>query len=173
MERSVRMPLGVIVERREIDNRWQKWRWIPVAVIPGAAAIDTWRELRRGERWVQYHAATLTLELHRKETEGYRYNLSGRQPSIYVGLRRQSGSEHAYQPFMVTASPYEAQSYIEFGDDIVEAVPMPASLVAWVQAFVDRHHVDEPFYNRKRKRWTGGDDEADGAMPAGTERSDG
>jgi hypothetical protein len=30
---------------------------------------------------------------------------------------------------------------------------MPPDLVAWVQAFVDKHHVDEPFYKRKRKRY--------------------
>jgi hypothetical protein len=30
---------------------------------------------------------------------------------------------------------------------------MPPDLVAWVQAFIDRHHVDEPFQKRKRKRY--------------------
>ena len=38
------------------------------------------------------------------------------------------------------------------GDDLVEAVPMPDGLIAWVQAFIDRHHVDQPFVKRKRKR---------------------
>ncbi len=169
MERSVRMPLGVVIERREIDHRWQKWRWTPLAVIPGAPKVEAWTELRRGERWVQFHAATLPLELHRKETEAYRYNLSGNQPAIYVGLRRQSGGEHEFAPFVVTASPYEAQSYTEFGDDIVEAVPMPEGLIAWVQAFIDRHHVDEPFRKRKRKPWKDGEAET-APRPPTTER---
>jgi hypothetical protein len=38
------------------------------------------------------------------------------------------------------------------GDDLVEAVPMPEGLIAWVQAFVERHHVDQPFEKRKRNR---------------------
>ena len=29
---------------------------------------------------------------------------------------------------------------------------MPPDVVAFVQSFVDEHHVDEPFYKRKRKR---------------------
>jgi hypothetical protein len=148
-ERSVRMPLGVVVERREIDHRWQRWSWRPVAVIPGAAVVDSWKELQRGARFVRWHAATLPLVLHRKETEGYRYNLSGRVPAVYVGLRRQSGGPFEVAPFLVTASPYEAQS---FTDDIVEAVAMSDGLIAWVQDFVDRHHVDEPFRKRKRDR---------------------
>ena len=149
MERSIYMPLGVVVERRELDNRWERWAWQPVAVIPGAAPVDQWRELVRGERFVRWHAATLPLELHRTETEGYRANLSGRVPAIYVGLRKQSGGEHEYAPVLVTASPYEAACYSE---DLVEPVPMPDGLIAWVQGFVDRHHVDEPFEKRKRDK---------------------
>ena len=149
MERSIRMPLGVVIERREIDNRWQRWAWQPVAVLPGAPPLTQWRELLRGDRFVRWHAATLPLELHRKETEGYRYNLSGKVPAIYVGLRAQDGDADRFAPFLVTASPYEAQYY---PDDLVEPVPMPDGLIAWVQAFVDRHHVDEPFRKRKRDR---------------------
>lgn len=143
------MPLGVVVERREIDNRWQRFAWKPVAVIPGAPPVGEWRELVRGERFVRWHAATLPLELHRKETEGYRYNLSAKAPAIYVVLRPQDGGPHEVAPFLVTASPYEAECYL---DDIVEAVPMPDGLIAWVQDFVQRHHVDEPFRKRKRDR---------------------
>ena len=56
-----------------------------------------------------------------------------------------------YRLFLVTASPWEAHAHQEFGDDLVEAVPMPEPVVAWVQDFVDRHHVDRPFYKRRRK----------------------
>ena len=109
MERRISMPLGVVVERREIDNRWQRFAWRPVAVIPGAPPVAEWRELVRGERFVRWHAATLPLELHRTDTEGYRVNLSGRVPAVSVVLRkvqpsaRTAGNELA--PFAVTASP--------------------------------------------------------------------
>jgi len=157
------MPLGVVVERREIDNRWQRWAWKAVGVIPGAPPIDAWRELARGDRFVRWHAATLTLELHRTETEGYRANLSGKVPAIYVVLRKIQPSERSagndIAPFLVTASPYEAEGYLE-GEDVVEVTPMSEGLIAWVQAFIQRHHVDEPFVKRKRKRAKGGDGEA-------------
>jgi hypothetical protein len=154
MERRISMALGVVVERRELDNRWQRWAWKAVAVIPGAPPIEAWRELMRGDRCVRWHAATMLLVLHRSETEAYRVNLSGRSPAIYVVLRavppsaRTAGNDVA--PFAVTASPYDAEGYME-GDDLVEAVPMPDGLVAWVQAFIQRHHVDQPFEKRKRK----------------------
>jgi hypothetical protein len=155
MERRIHMPLGVVVERRELDNRWQRFAWKPVAVIPGAPPITAWRELARGDRFVRWHAATLLFELHRAETEAYRVNLSGRLPSAYVVLRKTKPSESTAGndviPFLVTASPYEAEGYLE-GDDVVEVVPMPEALIAWVQAFVERHHVDQPFVKRKRKR---------------------
>lgn len=152
VERSITMPIGVVVERRELDNRWQKWAWNAVAVIPGAPAVTEWREIARGARFVRYHAATLPLELHRKLTDTYRYNLSGQVPSVYVVLRRQSSGAHEYAPVRLTACPYEAQSYEIDGEAIVDAVPMTEGLIAWVQAFVDRHHVDRPFYKRQRKR---------------------
>jgi len=56
----------------------------------------------------------------------------------------------SYRPVTVTASPYLAEDLLD-GDDIVEALAMPEGLIAWVQAFIDRHHVDEPFVKRKRK----------------------
>src|SRR5688572_11435120 len=113
MERRSSMALGVVVERREIDNRWQRWSWKAVAVIPGAPPVDAWRELVRGDRFVRWHAATLPLELHRAETEAYRVNLSGRSPAIYVVLRNVESSERTagndVAPFTVTASPYDAE----------------------------------------------------------------
>jgi hypothetical protein len=170
MERSIRMPLGVVVERQELDNPWQRWTWKAVAVLPGAPPVEAWRELARGERSVRWHAATLPLALHRAETEAYRVNLSGRSPSIYVVLRKTRPSEQTagneVAPFLVTASPYEAEGYME-GDDLVEVAPMPQALIAWVREFVERHHVDQPFVKRKRTKGAkpGGDGRANGFSP--------
>lgn len=152
-EKMQTMPLGVVIERREIDNPWQSYVWAPVAVIPGAPAADGWRELARGEGWVRYHVATLTMELHRKETEAYRANLSSARPAIFVMLAEtdDEDAEHEVMATLVTASPYEAQDYLDSGETIVEGVAMPDGVIAFVQAFIDRHHVDEPFVKRKRK----------------------
>jgi hypothetical protein len=150
-ERQVTMPIGIVVERRRIDHPWAKERWRPVEVVPGAGAREPWRLLVEGDGWARWLAAVLPLELHRKDTEGYRYTLSGHQPALFVVMRPAPGEPFPWYPVHITASAWEAQGHQEFGDDIVEAVAMPEAIVAWVQDFVDRHHVDEPFYKRKRK----------------------
>ena len=127
-------------------------------MIPGAPALDPagdWRLLQEGEGWARYHAGTLPLELFHRETEGYKVNLSQEPPRLFVVMRTgaDSDSQHELVPFLVTACPYEAQDYLDSGEEVVEGVAMPPDLVAFVQAYIDRHHVDEPFYKRKRKRY--------------------
>jgi hypothetical protein len=121
-----------------------------VAAVPGAAPAE-WLRLRELADRTLFHAVTLPLELHRKETDGYRYSLSGEPPRLFVVMRRTGCADFPWRPFLVTASAWEAQGYQEFGDDLVEAVPMPDAVIAWVQEFVTRHHVDEPFFKRRRK----------------------
>ncbi len=146
------MPVGVVVERRELDNKWVDHDWRPVAVIPGAPRIDDWRQTIAGDGWVQYHAATLDIEIFAKETEGYRVNLQSTNPAVYVVLRpnTDSGSVHEVDVFHVTVCPFEASLYTDIGDDIVEGVPMPLEIAAWIADFVDKHHVEVPFVKRQR-----------------------
>jgi hypothetical protein len=146
------LPVGVVVERRDSASPWQDYDWSAVAVVPGAPPVDIWRILRHGPGWAHFHAATLDLELFRKETEGYKTNLSGSRPAVYVVLRRgEEAGKPEVVPFKVTACPYEAQDYLDSGDDLVEAVAMPEPVIAFVKDFIDRHHVDEPFVKRERK----------------------
>ena len=150
------MNLGVVLERRRIDNRWQPFRWRVVGVIPGAPGIDEPQVLRQVDDDIQYHAATLAVELHRRETEGYKLNLSKDTPVIYIILHGDEDDDVAMpRPFIVTACPYEAQDYLDSGglDDMVDSVPMPEAVQGWVAAYVDEHHVDEVFKKRKRKQW--------------------
>lgn len=163
MEKSQTIDVGVVVEKRRIDHPWQEWTWLPVAVIPGAARVDRWTVMTRDPDRVQYHAATLPLELHRKETEGYLVNLADRVPAVYVVLRERddddgdndddAGDDEAPMTVhLVSASAFDAQDYMDSGEEIVEAVPMPPDLIAWVQAFADEHHVEEKFIKRKRDK---------------------
>ncbi|MCB2102464.1 MAG: DUF3305 domain-containing protein [Rhodobacterales bacterium] len=160
------MPVGVIVERRAIDNPWQDFSWRPVGVIPGAGqpAGDGWTVLESGDGWTRFHAATLPLELYARETEGYRVNLSNEPPHVYVVLRPDDEGEAEVAPFLVTACPFEAEGYDQSGDEIVQGVPMPAEMIGWIRDFVDRHHRDIPFKKRKNRphdprkggAWAGG-----------------
>jgi hypothetical protein len=156
------LPLGVVLEGREMDNPWQDHCWRPIAVIPGAAQTGEWRVLRQGKGWVHHLAGTLDLDLFEKETDGYRANLSQPQPRVFVVLRPDDEGEWGVVPFLVTVCPYEAEGYVESGDEIVEGVPMPEDVIAWVQSFIDAHHVDVPFEKRKLKKH---DSVREGAIP--------
>jgi hypothetical protein len=146
------MPLGVVLRRLPGVTRWAAYSWKAVAVLPGAAQAN-WQELRREGDAVEYHAATLTLDLHGAETEAYLHGLSAEVPSIYVVMRECAGGDaDPLDVILVTASPYEAQDYTDSGEEIVEKVPMPAGLMAWVQDFVTAFHQDEVFIKRKRDR---------------------
>ncbi len=157
------LPLGIVVERRDVDNPWIDHTWKPVAVIPGAGPLspfDDWTLLRSGADWAHFHAGTLPLNLFPKETEGYKVNLSQSPPRLYVVLRPEEEGicDHEMVPFLVTACPYEAQDYLDSGEELVEAVAMPEGVIAFIEDYVERHHVDEKFVKRKRKPAAGADE---------------
>lgn len=145
------MPLGVVLRRLPGVTRWAKWTWRAVSVLPGAPPAH-WQVLREEDGAVEFHAATLPLVLHRSDTEAYLHELAARVPSVYVILRQNSEPRdgHTLDVVLVTASPYEGQDYADSGEEIVERVPMPASIVAWVREFVERHHEPSEFVKRKR-----------------------
>jgi hypothetical protein len=147
---SIALPLGIVVRRLPGVTRWVSHVWKAVAVMPGAANAD-WNVLRRDGETVEYHAATLPLELFRTDTEAYLNGLSAKIPSIYV-VMRESDNDRPLDMVLVTASPYEAQDYADTGEEIVEKVPMPEGLVAWIRDFVELHHEDEVFIKRRRNK---------------------
>jgi hypothetical protein len=150
-ERRASLPVGVIVRRTPGVTRWAKWAWKAVAVVPGGGP-GNWTELRREGEAVEFHAATVQLDLHRTETEGYLVALNANPPSVYVVLRRgEDGPDGRPEVLMVTASAYEAQDYTENGEDLVEPVAISEGLAAWIGAFCARHHVEDSFVKRRRR----------------------
>ena len=154
MDRKVSIPVGVVVAKVKIDHKWAEWSWRPIAVIPGAPPVDGWKEIASGEGWTHYHIATLPLTLYRTDTEAYLVSLSEKPAKVYVVLRRdeEGDEDRPYFVHTVTASAYDALGFLDSAEDLVEAVPMPPGLAAWVRAFVEEHHVDEKFVKRRRGR---------------------
>ncbi|WP_380058029.1 DUF3305 domain-containing protein [Falsihalocynthiibacter sp. SS001] len=142
--------LGVVVRRLPGATRWRKYAWKAIGVMPGAPDAQ-WRELRREGDAVEYHAATRPLEVYHTDTEAYLAGLGARDPSIYLVMRESFG-EHPLEVLLVTASPYEAQDFADNGEDIVEKVPMPDGVVAWLRDFIEAHHSDEAFVKRRRNK---------------------
>lgn len=154
--REVTIPLGIVVEKRKSSHPWGDWIWAPVAVFMNAAEGVFWVELMRGDNYIRYHAATLPLTLHRKDTEALRLNLMLDKPELYVVLQENDDpatkAEFPYFPHAVTASSYASQDYDDAGDNIIEKVAMPEAVAALIQAFVEEHHVEEKFKKRRRDR---------------------
>lgn len=152
-ETKATLPVGVVVRKQPGVTRWAKWVWRVVGVLPGAGPAE-WRELRREGDAVDYHAGTCLMEVHRSDTEAYLVALSNAPPCVYVILRpnEEPGTEHEVEVFKVTASAFEAQDYLDSGEETVEAVPMPPSLIGWLSDFVGRHHKEEKFVKRRRDR---------------------
>ena len=149
------LSVGIVIERQKLDNPWQEYRWTPVNVIPGISIEPDaeWKVLREEDDRTHFLVGSMNIDLFRGETEGYRSNLSNDPPRVYVVLSPgEDADDPDVVPFLVTVCPYEAESYTESGEDIVEGVTMPLEIAAWVQKFVDQHHVDMPFKKRKQKK---------------------
>jgi Protein of unknown function (DUF3305) len=174
MPNDAMMRVSVVIERRDANSQWQDYMWRPIGVLPHADS-ERGRLLASGEGWTQFQGGTLDLELFRGETEGYLTNLSQSPPVVFVVLRKNDQADDAngddldFVPFLATVCPYEAMGYDSGDDDIVEGVPMPPEVMAWVQEFVLHHHVDEPFKKRKNKRHQ---DDYGGKRPRGAPESD-
>ena len=153
MSGELSIALGVVVAREKIDHPWQEYRWRTTSVFLDAPEKSNWRLLTNEPGFTQYHAATMPLVLHRKETMSYRVNLANGEPSVYVVLREdgETGNHHPVSVHAVTASPVEAQMHGDMAFDSVDRVVMPKRLVAFVEAFVAEHLTEEKFVKRQRQ----------------------
>lgn len=146
--------VGVVLAREDIDHAWESHRWRPSEIVLGVAGRNIGDVIDQGDGFVRFFAGTAELELHHKETEAYAVNLQNDVPVVYV-VACPSEDEDAPLPFevrLVTVSPFKAQDFLDTGEDIVEALPMNPTLLAWVNAFVESHHVEEKFIKRRRDR---------------------
>ncbi|MDF0750059.1 DUF3305 domain-containing protein [Marinobacter sp. 71-i] len=145
------LQVGAVVRRSPGVTRWAKDIWKPVAVIPGAPEAF-WKELVRDGEVVDYHAGTVTMALFRADVEGYLVSLNMTVPSVWIVLDRdvESQSPSGWVVSSVTASAHEALDALDSGESIVEPVPIPESLAAWIKEFVDMHYIEEPFKKRRR-----------------------
>ncbi|MHA7808167.1 MAG: DUF3305 domain-containing protein [Marinobacter adhaerens] len=143
--------VGAVVRRSPGVTRWVKEIWKPVAVILGAPDAF-WKELVREEDVVDYHAGTVTMELFRADVEGYLVSLNMAVPSVWIIMDRDvtSQSPSGWVVSTITASAHEALDALDSGESIVEAVPIPESMAAWIKEFIDMHYIEEPFKKRRR-----------------------
>lgn len=152
VEREVSRTVGVVVERRPAKSRWADHVWRVVEVLDGAAGAEPFSRLAvLDDGTERYFAGNVDLTLHHTDTEAYQINLTGDRV-LYATLRPDETGAHPYALHTVTASPHDACDYLDSGEDLVEAVPMPPAILAWLEAFCAAHHKEQPFVKRKRDK---------------------
>jgi hypothetical protein len=147
----LRIPVGVVVERRKASSRWAGVIWRPVTLLAGLPDAAPWTVLATEGQTVNFYAGAAEIELYRSDTENYRRNLESGSPSVWVALQP-TANDPPYEIAAVTADPAEAEGLTESAQAIVEAVVMPESLRDAVAAFVAEHHVERIFQKRTRDR---------------------
>ena len=144
-----RIPVGVVVERHKAESPWLDFLYRPVTVLTGVPVAAPWTEIGCDRNVTTLYAGQAVIELHRTETANYRDNLGSGAPLLWVVLRPTS-AESRFDLLMVTADPAEGEALTGAGNDLVEAVPMPLPISEIVESFIAEHHVEQPFFKRRR-----------------------
>jgi hypothetical protein len=147
----VRIPVGIIVERRKSQSEWLDYVWQPVAALAGLPLAEPWTVLQRNEDTISFFAGIAEIELYPTEAAYYRDNIVNGEPLLWVAMRASDGVR-PFELFKVTADPREGEAMTEAGNDLVETVPMPEPIAAELARFVTRYYVARPFVKRKRNR---------------------
>ena len=167
----LRFPVTVIMQRIPLANRWADERWEAVAVeledrVAASAAPGSAPNIAaRPTRW---RCPGHEIELHPAEGESYYLNLSTPEPKVFVLWRMAEPGDDAEpraRPLIVTVSYGEAARFLDVGEQ-VDAVPMPAAILAELEAFVAAHYRPEPRKKVKRNELYEGEDKRRGE-PAG------
>jgi hypothetical protein len=146
-----KIAVGVVVERRKAQSPWIDFTWRPSSVLAGTPDAPPWTLLSQDNDGATFYAGAAEIELYRTETGNYRDNLASGEAKLWVALRS-TGVEPPFEVFAVTADPAEGEALSEAGSDLVDVVPMPNAVHAEIAAFIAEHHVERPFYKRKRER---------------------
>jgi hypothetical protein len=149
----VRIPVGVVVERRRASSQWIDFVWQPVRVVEPVRGCAPWTQLDGNDERATFYAGATEIELYPSETPNYRDNLASDKPQLWVALRaKEDGSARPYDLYVVTADPAEGEGLTQAGNDLVEPVPMPGSIADTLAAFIAQHHVERVFFKRQRNR---------------------
>lgn len=155
-DRTTSLTVGVVIAREATDHPWQDFRWRPIDLLIGQPELAVGDVIAETEQQTQFYGGSFEIELHRKETSGYLVNLENDPPVIYVVMREADDDDPddalPYHVETVTVTPFEAQDFLDTGEDLVEPLAMPEPLVAWLERFVALHHEEETFIKRKRDK---------------------
>jgi len=142
---------SIILERVPLESRWATHRWDLVGVVPDLGGES--RTIVESEELVRKVYSGFELGLYRDEAEGYYLNVSSEQPSVFVGLRMDEGSDEPY-PFRATLSYNEAARWMD-SNERVERSPAWPELAGWVTEWVAANYRPEPKKRQRPKSFRG------------------
>jgi Protein of unknown function (DUF3305) len=145
----IRIPVGVVIERRRAKSAWTDFVWRPVAILPGVPDVAPWTVLEGDAECTIFYGGSAEIVLRRSDASGYRENVEGGAALLWVVIRP-TGVEPRYEIAAVTAEPSEGEALTENAAHIVETVPMPEPVRLAVAEFIAAHHVERPFIKRQR-----------------------
>jgi hypothetical protein len=135
-----KFPVAVVMQRRQLDNRWQSEAWEPRSVIPSVEPKGAPRLLVEEGGVQQWLHPGFEIVLHQDEAEGYYLNVSLPGARVFVLWRL---DDDKAVPLDVTASYNEGGRWLDGGHS-VDGVAMPPEIFAWVGEFVERNYRPEP-----------------------------
>ena len=135
-----KLSLAVVMQRRQIVNRWASEVWEPWSVLARPQSGDGPRLLVDNGTIQQWLHPGFELVLHRDELEGYYLNVSSDRPLVFVVWHAE---ESKARPLQLTASFHEASRWMDAGHT-VEGVAMPPDVYAWVGTYVEENYRPEP-----------------------------
>lgn len=139
--------VSVIMERVKLASRWLAEQWEARAVLcQEPAADDAARVIVEHEDEMQMLFPGRRLTLRPDECEGYYMNITSPQPRVFVLWRMH---DDVARPEMLSVSYHEGARWMD-SDEHVDGVALPAELLPWIAAYVERHYRPEP---RKPKRY--------------------
>jgi hypothetical protein len=115
----VRIPVGVVAERRRAKSQWIDFVWRPVSALAGVPDTSPWTRLSGDEELALYYVGAAEVELFPSETSNYRDNLVSGKPLLWVVLRP-TDADPPYNLVLVTADPSEGEGYTQTGSDLVD-----------------------------------------------------
>jgi Protein of unknown function (DUF3305) len=143
-----RIKVGIVVERRRANSAWADFVWRPVSALPGVPDAAPGTVIESDAECTRFYGGVAQIELYRADVPGYRENLIGGGPLLWVVLRP-SGRELPYEVAAVTAEPGEGEAFAESTTDIVDTVPMPGPVCSALAEFVATHEVEYSLAKRK------------------------
>ena len=144
--RMAQLAIGVIMQRRSLENRWVSEAWSAVGVVPLAGVGTGVQMLATSAERDTYLVPGLHLELFPDEDEGYFENAMAPEPKVFVKWRMQ---ENRAIPVIASVSYAEGTRMFDCGE-AADGVPMSGEIHAWLLAYLQAHY--QPRSTRRAHR---------------------